>query len=49
MTCYGNRDLRKYVLVEFPEEAKDSVINNPNISLENTGVLKMQHLREMLF
>lgn len=40
VTCYGNRDLRKYVLVEFPEEAKDSVINNPNISLENTGVLK---------
>ncbi|MBD9056246.1 MAG: hypothetical protein EGR36_09735 [Eubacterium ventriosum] len=40
VTCYGNRHLRKYVLVEFPEEAKDSVINNPNISLENTGVLK---------
>lgn len=40
VTCYGNRDLRKYVLAEFPEEAKDSVINNPNISLENTGVLK---------
>lgn len=40
VTCYGNRNLRKYVLVEFPEEAKDSVINNPNISLENTGVLK---------
>lgn len=40
VTCYGTRDLRKYVLVEFPEEAKDSVINNPNISLENTGVLK---------
>lgn len=40
VTCYGNRDLRKYVLVEFPEEAKDLVINNPNISLENTGVLK---------
>lgn len=40
VTCYGNRDLREYVLVEFPEEAKDSVINNPNISLENTGVLK---------
>lgn len=38
--CYGNRHLREYVLVEFPEEAKDSVINNPNISLENTGVLK---------
>lgn len=38
--CYGNRHLRKYVLVEFPEEAKDSVIKNPNISLENTGVLK---------
>lgn len=38
--CYGTRDLREYVLVEFPEEAKDSVINNPNISLENTGVLK---------
>lgn len=38
--CYGARDLREYVLVEFPEEAKDSVINNPNISLENTGVLK---------
>ena len=38
--CYGFRDLRKYVLVEFPEETKDSVINNPNISLENTGVLK---------
>ena len=40
VTCYGVRDLRKYVLVEFPEETKDSVINNPNISLENTGVLK---------
>lgn len=40
VTCYGTRDLREYVLVEFPEEAKDSVINNPNISLENTGVLK---------
>lgn len=40
VTCYGVRNLRKYVLVEFPEETKDSVINNPNISLENTGVLK---------
>lgn len=30
VTCYGVRDLRKYVLVEFPEETKDSVINNPN-------------------
>ena len=40
VTCYGVRGLSKYVLVEFPEETKDSVINNPNISLENTGVLK---------
>lgn len=40
VTCYGVINLRKYVLVEFPEETKDSVINNPNISLENTGVLK---------
>lgn len=38
--CYAKNKLEKYVLVEFPEETKDSVIKSPNINLEKIGLLK---------